>query len=247
VKTALDGVALDAVSTYWQCGPSSVPVAALVIAAAEQLGVSPARLRGGFENDPLAELVAKGALRQSLQLRFDHMAALTAYAAKHAPQLRTITVKGDVYHNAGATATQELAYVIATLVCYIEEMKSRGLAPETVLPHVRIRLSVGSDYFMEISKIRAARWLWSKVAAAYGVENAPVHIHASTSRGTRPPTTRTPTCCASPPRPSPPSSQARTASTSAPTTKSPATPTSSRAASPATSTPSSARNAASTA
>jgi methylmalonyl-CoA mutase len=61
-------------------------------------------------------------------------------------------------------------------------MKSRGLAPESVLPHIRIRLAVGSDYFMEIAKIRAARWLWSKVAAAYGVENAPVHIHANTSK-----------------------------------------------------------------
>lgn len=182
VKTALAGVALDAVSTWWQCGPSGVPVAALVIAAAGQLGVPAAKLRGGFENDPFAELVVAGTLRQSLKLRFDHMAALTDHAAKNAPGLRTIAVKGDVYQNAGATATQELACVIATLVAYIEEMKSRGIAPETALAHTRIRLAVGSDYFMEIAKIRAARWLWSKVAAAYGVENAPVHIHASTSR-----------------------------------------------------------------
>jgi methylmalonyl-CoA mutase len=182
VKTALAGVAIDAVSTFWQTGASSVPVAALVIAAAEQLGVPAEKLRGGFENDPLGELVAKGALHQSLKTRFDHMAALTAYAMKSAPQLRTISVRGDIYHNAGATATQELAYVVATLVCYLEEMKARGLSPESVLPHVRIRLAVGSDYFMEISKIRAARWLWSKVAAAYGVENAPVHIHACTSK-----------------------------------------------------------------
>jgi methylmalonyl-CoA mutase len=182
VKTALAGVAVDAISTYWQSGPSSVPVAALVIAAAEQLGVPAAQLRGGFENDPFAELVANGALHQPLKTRFDHMAALTAYAIKNAPQLRTITVKGDVYHNAGATATQELGYIVATLVCYLEEMKVRGLSPESVLPHVRIRLAVGSDYFMEISKIRAARWLWSKVAAAYGVENAPVHIDACTSK-----------------------------------------------------------------
>lgn len=182
VKTALSGVAVDAVSTYWQCGPSCVPVAALFIAAAEQLGVPAEKLRGGFENDPLGQLVSHGALRQSLKARFDHMAALTDYAAKHAPQLRTITVKGDVYHNAGATATQELGYIVATLVSYIEEMKARGLSPETVLPHIRISLAVGSDYFMEIAKIRAARWLWSKVAAAYGVENAPVHIHANTSR-----------------------------------------------------------------
>ena len=182
VMTALAGVTIDAVSIYWQTGPASVPVAALVIAAAEQLGIPAARLRGGFENDPLGELAAKGTLRHPLTTRFDHMAALTDYAASNAPQLRTITVKGDVYHNAGASATQELGYVIATVVSYIEEMKARGLAPETVLPHVRLRLAVGSDYFMEIAKIRAARWLWSKVAAAYGVQNAPVHIHASTSQ-----------------------------------------------------------------
>jgi methylmalonyl-CoA mutase len=182
VKTALTGVAIDAVSIYWQTGPSSVPVAALVIAAAGQLGIPAEKLRGGFENDPLGELVSKGALRQPLATRFDHMAALTDYAAKHAPQLHTIAVKGDVYHNAGATATQELGHVIATLVCYIEEMKTRGLSPADVLARVRIHLAVGSDYFMEISKIRAARWLWSKIAATYGGESAPVHIHGSTSR-----------------------------------------------------------------
>jgi methylmalonyl-CoA mutase len=182
VKTALAGVAVEAIGTYWQAGPAAVPVAALVFAAADQLGVPAAQLRGGFDNDPLAELVAKGSLRQALNLRFDHLAALTDYAASHAPRLHTITVKGDVYHNAGATATQELGYVIATLVTYLEEMKVRGLAPATVLPHVRLRLAVGSDYFMEIAKLRAARWLWSRVAAAYGVDHAPVHLHASTSR-----------------------------------------------------------------
>lgn len=182
MTTALAGVELDSISTWWQCGPSALAVASLFIAAANQAGVSPGKLRGGFENDPLADLALKGASRQSLELRFDHMAALTYYAAKHAPCLQTINVKGDVYHNAGATATQELGHVIATLVSYIEEMKSRGISPETTLSKVRIRLSVGSDYFMEIAKIRAARWLWSKVAAAYGVENAPVHIHASTSK-----------------------------------------------------------------
>jgi methylmalonyl-CoA mutase len=181
-RTALAGVAIDSISTYWQTGSASLPVAALFVAAAESTGVPASKLRGGFENDPFGDLVLKGSLRQSLKVRFDHIASLTDYAAKHAPQLQTIAARGDIYHNAGATATQELGYVIATLVAYIEEMKSRGIAPATVIPHIRIRLAVGSDYFMEIAKIRAARWLWSKVAAAYGVENASVHIHASTSK-----------------------------------------------------------------
>jgi methylmalonyl-CoA mutase len=182
MKTALDGVAIEAISTYWRSGPSSVPLAALFFAAARERGLPTAALRACFDNDPLAELVTHGHLCQELTTRFDHAAALTDFASKHAPGVRTLTVQGDVYHNAGASATQELAYVISTLVCYLEEMKARGLTPESVLPHIRLRFAVGSDYFMEIAKIRAARWLWSKVAAAYDVQDAPIHIHASTSK-----------------------------------------------------------------
>lgn len=182
VEGILDGVVLDAVSVWWQSGPCSLAVAALHLAAAERLGFASDRLRGGFEDDPFAELLCKGGLRQSLAARFDRMAALTAHAAKHAPGLRTITATGDIHHNAGATATQELGHVIATVVAYVEAMKARGVEPRVVLPRIRLRLAVGSDYFMEIAKIRAARWLWSKVADAYGVPDAPVHIHASTSR-----------------------------------------------------------------
>lgn len=181
IQTAFKDVAIDAISTYWQSGAASLPMAALFIAAAEKTGISPSLLRGGFKNDPLGELVSAGSLSQTLESRFDQMASLTKYAVDNTPQLRTITASGEIYHNAGASATQELGYVISTIVCYIEEMKTRGLAPATVMPHIRIHLAVGSDYFMEISKIRATRWLWSKVAAAYGIENAPVHIHASTS------------------------------------------------------------------
>lgn len=182
MKTALDGIAIEAISTFWRSGPGSVPLAALFFAAAKERGIPQESLRACFDNDLLAELVSNGSLRHDLGTRFDHAAALTDFARKHAPGVRTITVQGDVYHNAGATATQELACVISTLVCYLEEMKARGLAPESVLPHIRLRFAVGSDYFMEIAKIRAARWLWSRVAAAYGIDDAPVHIHASTSK-----------------------------------------------------------------
>ncbi len=95
--------------------------------------------------------------------------------------MQTICVQGNLYHNSGASATQELACIISTAVCYIEQMKERGISPGEVLPHMRVSLSVGSDYFMEIAKIRAARLLWSKMAGAYGVEDATVFIHARTS------------------------------------------------------------------
>lgn len=180
MRLAFTGVATEAISTFWQSGGKSVPFAALFFAALRQTGVDPGQVRGCFANDPFADLLAGESF--DLPQRFDHIAALSGYASAQAPAVRTVTVGGDVYHNAGATATQELGYIISTLVSYIEEMKARGISPAELMPRVRICLSIGSDYFMEIAKIRAARWLWSKIAASYGVEDSPVHIHASTSK-----------------------------------------------------------------
>ena len=182
MMVAFKGIEIDAISTYWHSNSNCIPAAAYFFAAAQQNGILPGSLRGCFGNDPLADLVTNSEHENDLAVRFDQMAALTEYCSLHAPGIRSITVQGDIYHNCGATATQELGYVIATLVCYIEEMKARGLSPESVMPHIRICLAVGSDYFMEISKIRATRWLWSKITTAYGVKNAPIHIHVNTSK-----------------------------------------------------------------
>lgn len=182
LATALDGVELPAVSVWWQSGKSSGPIASWWLEHAEKSGIPASALRGGFENDPLADAVRHGGLSVTLAQRLDEAAELAEKMSAKAPQLRTLCATGDVWHNSGASATQELAYVIATVVAYVEEMKARGIAPEITLPRIRLRLAVGSDYFMEIAKIRAARWLWSRIAASYGVTGASVHIHASTSR-----------------------------------------------------------------
>ena len=181
MEIALDGVAIDSISTFWRSGAGSVPVAALFFAAAKKQGIKLKDLRGCFDIDPLAEMGLHGHLRQNLKTRLDHMAALTKFAIKNTPKMQTICVQGNLYHDSGASSTQELAYIIATAVCYIEKMKKRGIEPADLLPHMRVSLSVGSDYFMEIAKIRATRWLWSKMAEAYGVEDATVYIHARTS------------------------------------------------------------------
>lgn len=181
MSVALDGVEMDAVSIWWQAGGKALPVARSWWELAGKRGVSPAELHGGFENDPIAEAVRHGGLPVSLSDRLDDMATLTREAAERCPQIRTLCATGDTWHNSGASATQELGYVLATVVAYVEEMKLRGIGPEVSLPRIRIRLAVGSDYFMEIAKIRAARWLWSRIVESYDV-TAKAWIHASTSR-----------------------------------------------------------------
>ncbi len=180
---AMRDVHLEMISSYFRCGSSGLPVAALFLALARKRGHDVSKLRGCVEIDPLASLARLGKISVSLDTAFREMALLTRYAAAKAPKLQTIGVSGDPYHDGGASAVDELGYVIATAVEYVREMGKRGLDIDTVAPRMRMALSIGSNFFMEIAKIRAARILWAKVAEAFGGGEAAkaIHIHGRSS------------------------------------------------------------------
>ena len=78
---------------------------------------------------------------------------------------KVINVNGIVLHNAGATIVQELAYTLAMANEYLAFCTEKGLKPQKVASRMQLTLSVGSNYFMEIAKLRAARLLWSTMSA----------------------------------------------------------------------------------
>jgi len=63
-------------------------------------------------------------------------------------------------------------------------MNRRGLDAGTVAPRMRFAVTVGTNFFMEIAKLRALRMLWSRtVAAAGGGEEAQkLSLHVRTSQ-----------------------------------------------------------------
>lgn len=180
---ALRDIDISKTSLYFRAGSSGLPVAALLFSLARMRGTNPADLKGCIEMDPLASLVGKGKISVSLECAFREMALLTGYAAEHAPKLQTIGIQGHPYHDGGATAVQELAYVLATAMEYFRRLDGHGVALDTAAPRVRAALSVGSNFFMEIAKIRATRWLWSRMIEALGGNeiSRSVYIHARTS------------------------------------------------------------------
>ena len=183
LEKALKDVSLDAISTYFRAGSSGLPVAALFLALAKKQGVALSELKGCIEIDPLGSLARLGKISVSLDQAYNEMAALTKYAAENAPKLQTIGVQGTIYSGGGASAVEELAYVLATGVAYIREMQKRGLTAEEVAPRMRFELSLGSDFFMNIAKFRAARVLWTQVLEGFGVseENCTMYLHARTA------------------------------------------------------------------
>ena len=122
----------------------------------------------------LGVLSHEGCLPQSLEGAYREMAALLRWAAAAAPRLQTICVHSRSWHEAGGHAVQELAFTLATGVEYLREMNQRGLDVETVAPRMRFAVTVGTNFFMEIAKLRALRMLWSRaVAVAGGGEAGP--------------------------------------------------------------------------
>jgi methylmalonyl-CoA mutase len=180
---ALAGVDLEVTPIYVQANTSALSFTALLAALVQQQGKSLTQLRGAIGMDPLGHLACYGHLPRDLAGVYAAMAQLTGWAKANAPQLQTITVQGHPYHNGGASTTQELAFALATAVEYLRTMQAHGLSIDDTAPRIRFSLSVGSNFFMEIARLRAARVLWAKIVAAFGgnAEAQKMRVHARTS------------------------------------------------------------------
>ena len=150
-----------------QAGTSSLPAAAFLAVIFQKKGIPFEKLHGCIGIDPLGMLAGHGTLAHSLETAYAKMCGLTCWAKDRAPHLRTILVQGISYHNGGASAVQELASIIATAVEYLRHMQDAGLSVDDVAPHFQFECAVGTSYFMEIAKLRAARLLWAKVMKAF--------------------------------------------------------------------------------
>lgn len=181
---SLDGILLDKISLYVRSGASALPFAALLLALARKRKTARTQLHGCIEMDPLGVLAHEGRLPQSLEGAYREMAALTAWAAQHAPQLQTICVHSRAWHEAGGNAVQELAYTLATGVEYLRQLKQHGVDVNAAAPRIRFAVTVGTNFFLEIAKLRALRMLWAQVVAAAGGNEAAqkISLHVRTSQ-----------------------------------------------------------------
>lgn len=94
-------------------------------------------------------------------------------------------IRGDAIHELGGTAVQELAFSIAEAVENLQVAIDSGKGVEIAAPATVFVFAVGSSYFIEIAKLRAARLLWSTVVQAFGCQDvaaAVARIHVRTAR-----------------------------------------------------------------
>jgi len=145
---------------------------AMYIAAAEELGYSPSKLRGSGKNDPfqsyLAERIQLLPIEDELRLCMD----ILEYCTENMPYWNPISVSGFSYRPSGLNSIQELGLTLASAMAYIEAAVERGLQIDRFAPRISFFLSGGIDFLEEISKFRAARRIWAKIMKdRFGAKN----------------------------------------------------------------------------
>jgi methylmalonyl-CoA mutase len=137
-----------------------------LIKISEKNGINKSVLRGTVEADPIGRLMLNGTLCIPVEAGFDYLALLTKDTLC-LPHYRNIQVNGSNFTNAEAGTVAELAFSISMAVDYLDQLTERGIKADEAASKMRFSFGIGSDYFMEIAKLRAARILWSLIADAF--------------------------------------------------------------------------------
>ena len=151
-------------------GESSTRLLAMIVATMKAAGTKVENLHGVVGADPLGELIKDGKTAQPLEDLYDEMAANIRWAEKNAPKLRTILVRSNVFSLGGCESVQEIAYTYAVAVEYVRQMLKRGISLHEICETMEFEFNQGANFFMEISKLRAARRIWANIMKAFGAD-----------------------------------------------------------------------------
>lgn len=142
-----------------------------------------AELRGGFDFDPISYVLINGYFYESEEADMLKGVELIN-SLKAIPSFKAITVNGQYFHNSGSTLVQELAFALASGNEYLSYYTSKGVSVDEVASKMMFVFAVGSNYFMEIAKLRAARMLWARIVEQYkpaNADSAKMFIHSITA------------------------------------------------------------------
>jgi methylmalonyl-CoA mutase len=123
------------------------------------------KLEGSVNFDPMNSMQLKG--KKLAKDDVMEMAKNIVLSAARLPFYRVIGVNAVSHNNAGAFAAQELGYALAWGNEYLSSLTDRGVDTSLAAKKIKFNFGVGGNYFMEIAKFRAAKWLWALIVETY--------------------------------------------------------------------------------
>ncbi|MCX7946338.1 MAG: methylmalonyl-CoA mutase [Hydrogenophilus sp.] len=171
MKILFDGIPLDRISVSMTMNGAVLPVLAAFIVAAEEQGVRQEQLTGTIQNDILKEFMVRNTYIYPPEPSMRIVADVIAYTAEHMPRFNSISISGYHIQEAGADQATELAFTLADGVEYVRAAVDRGLNIDDFAGRLSFFFAIGMNFYLEIAKLRAARFLWWKIMKQLGAKN----------------------------------------------------------------------------
>ncbi len=184
MKVLFDGIPLNKMSVSMTMNGAVLPVLASFVAAGEEQGCKQEELTGTIQNDILKEFMVRNTFIYPPKPSMRIVADIIEYTSKKMPKFNSISISGYHMQEAGANQVQELAYTIADGLEYVKIALERGLNIDDFAPRLSFFWSIGMNFFMEIAKMRAARFLWSEMIGQFNpkkMKSLALRTHCQTS------------------------------------------------------------------
>ena len=171
MKILFNDIPLDQMSVSMTMNGAVLPVLSSFIVAGEEQNVNKNLLSGTIQNDILKEFMVRNTYIYPPDPSMKIVADIIEFTSKEMPKFNSISISGYHMQEAGADNVLELAYTLADGMEYVRAALSKGLDIDDFAPRLSFFFAIGTDFFMEIAKLRAARTLWYKIMKDFGAKN----------------------------------------------------------------------------
>jgi len=167
IATLLEGICPECVELNFKtCNNKADVLIGILADYLKDKGVDLEKCEGSVAYNPFKKPLVKG-------VSFDgwiEQASAVLKAGKALPKYQVLAVDACQLNDAGAYIMQELGYAMAWGNEIIAKLTEAGFSVDEVAKNIKFNFGTSANYFMEIAKFRAARWLWAEIVAAYKPE-----------------------------------------------------------------------------
>ncbi|WP_456390289.1 methylmalonyl-CoA mutase [Profundibacter sp.] len=167
MKILFDGIPLGEVSVSMTMNGAVIPVLASFIVAGEEQGVDRAALSGTIQNDVLKEFMVRNTYIYPPEPSMRIVSDIIEFTSSDMPKFNSISISGYHMQEAGANLVQELAFTLADGREYVRAALERGMDVDAFAGRLSFFFAIGMNFFMEVAKLRAARFLWHKIMSEF--------------------------------------------------------------------------------
>jgi methylmalonyl-CoA mutase N-terminal domain/subunit len=185
MEALLEGIDLEKISVSFTINPTAWILLAMYIALAEKRGYDMNKLSGTIQADILKEYMAQKEYIFPVEPSVRIVRDCITYCAKSMKRYNPINISGYHISEAGSSPLHEVAFTLANLIVYVEEVLKTGMKVDEFAPRLAFFFVCQADFFEEVAKFRAVRRCYAKIMkerfGATNPESLRLRFHCQTA------------------------------------------------------------------